>query len=1281
MIKQRMPEESGLSQIRPDFLFTSPSCKESTAWLQPRAVASNPCDLRATIDPDAHLILDATVNSVVAPALIDSGATGVFIHPELVHKCNANLRLKQVPREVRVIDGRIIQSGLITHEASIRLVIGEHQETVTADVTNTGRFSVILGTPWLHRHDPTIYWPQRQVDFESSYCQDNCMASSRNDGAFKVGETGIPLVGGQDGADLGAAVPVASSSQEQVMVQNPTAARVKPSQRPVQIIKGQSSRPGARRPRPVKLAGFRGLQAPRHAFVSAAAFRLSAKDAEIYAIEISECAGSTSDSLPAEYQDLRGVFSEEASNELPNHGTSDMKIEFKEGQEPRNTGLRPMSPAELEELRKYLEENLGKGWIRRSKSPVSAPIVFARKKDGSIRVCIDYRNLNRVTIKNRYPLPLIPELTDRLVGATIFTKLDIRQAYHRVRMALGHEFKTAFKTRYGLFEYLVMPFGLTNAPAQFQSLMQNIFSDLLDISVVIYLDDILIFSKNLQDHQQVVRDVLQRLQKHGLYAKESKCQFHCQSVEFLGMIVSSKGLEMCQDKVQTIKEWPVPNSVKEIQSFLGFANFYRRFICDYSKIAVPLTTLTQKDKKFQWTLQADAAFKEIRSRFLQAPVLLHPNFEKPFVVETDASDVATGGILSQYGTDGYLHPCAYRSSKMSPTEQNYDIYDKELLSVVLAFQDWRIYLEGSPHMTLVISDHKNLEYFLTTKQLNRRQARWSEFLSAFNFEIQHRPGSLNGRADILSRRIDVTNGMHEEKRPLLRLAALESCEPVWTDDDIYERIKIAITEDTTLEPILSFCQNSSQLPLDMRRRLQGYTFKDGLLSFEGRIYVPNDNDLQRQILRSRHDAPAAGHQGRAKTLELVTRSFYWPTIRRYVHRYVDGCDICQRSKPTHHGRYGLMQPIPAGSAPWKRISTDFIVKLPKSNGYDSIMVVVDKNTKLAHFIPTYEKINAYDTASLYLNNIWKHHGTPQEVISDRGSVFVSKFMRRLCELLRIQPSPTTAFHPQSDGQTERVNQVVEQFLRMFTTKQQDDWVDLLPMAEFAYNNACHSATGFSPFYVTYGYHPSLSFLTPTTSTVPAAEDRVRHLQQIHDELKTMITIAGEQAKRNYDRGVILQPTFKIGDRVLLRHENIPTTTPCKKLDSKFLGPFKVISKLSDLVYKLQLPKTLRIHDTFHVSLLEKYREDTIPGRRQIPSPPIVTPDGDIEWEVRKVLDSRVFGRWKKLQYLVSWQGFGPEEDSWEPMANLENAPDAVAEFHRLHPKAPGPHEITTQRGH
>ena len=353
------------------------------------------------------------------------------------------------------------------------------------------------------------------------------------------------------------------------------------------------------------------------------------------------------------------------------------------------------------------------------------------------------------------------------------------------------------------------------------------------------------------------------------------------------------------------------------------------------------------------------------------------------------------------------------------------------------------------------------------------------------------------------------------------------------------------------------------------------------------------------------------------------------------------------------------------------MTADFIVKLPSSGGFDAIMVVVDKTTKLAHFIPTTKTINSNETVMLYLHHVWKHHRTPNEMISDWGPVFVSKFMRRLYELLRIQRAPIIAFHLQSDSQMEHVNQFLEQILQMFTTKRQDDWSDLLPIAEFAYNNSFHSATGFSPFYATYGYHLILSFAKPTTSTVLAVEDRVRQLQEIQEEIKAMIKIADDQAKLHYDRHVQHQPNFKVGEKVLLRHEHIATIAPSKKLSPKFLGPFPIIAKISDLVYRLKLPSTLRIHNVFHVCVLERYQEDTIPGRKRIPPPPIITPEGDTEWEVFRIVDSQISGRGKRLQYLVSWKGYEADQDSWEPAGNLKNAPNAIKEFHCLHPHAPG----------
>jgi hypothetical protein len=415
-----------------------------------------------------------------------------------------------------------------------------------------------------------------------------------------------------------------------------------------------------------------------------------------------------------------------------------------------------MSAVELDTLRAYLDEMLAKGFIRTSTSPGGAPVLFAKKKDGSLRLCVDYRKLNSVTRKNRYPLPLISNLIDRLQSAKIYTKFDLRAGFNNIRIAPGDEWKTAFRTRYGAFEYLVMPFGLTNAPATLQLFMNDIFLDMMDIFVLVYLDDILIFSGDLASHRLHVRQVLNRLRKYELHVKPEKSIFHTNTIEFLGFIVSPSGIAMDPAKTDAISRWPVPKTLKDVQSFLGFANFYRRFISTFSDIVLPLTRLLRKDTPFSWDAPQHQAFVALKSMFSKAPILIHFDPSNPIVLETDASDYAIAAILSQISpSDGDIHPVAFHSRSMQPAEVNYEIYDKELLAIFEAFKVWRPYLEGARHTILVLSDHKNLEYFATTKQLTRRQARWSEFLSTFNFTIRYRAGRLGTKPDALTRRGDV----------------------------------------------------------------------------------------------------------------------------------------------------------------------------------------------------------------------------------------------------------------------------------------------------------------------------------------------------------------------------------------------------------------------------------------------------------------------------------------------------------------------------------------------
>ena len=457
------------------------------------------------------------------------------------------------------------------------------------------------------------------------------------------------------------------------------------------------------------------------------------------------------ESLPHAYSDFVDVASDPGEQGLPPTSRAEHAIELLPGKTAPFGPLYPLSGRELEALRIYLNDALEKGWIQKSESSAGAPILFVPKKDGTLRLCVDYRGLNKVTIKNRYPLPLINEILDRLSGAIVFTKLDLRDAYHRLPIKPSDRWKTAFRTRYGQFEYLVMPFGLTNAPATFQSYINGALHGLVDVSCIVYMDDILIYSGNCEEHELHVKAVLQRLREYGLFIKLSKCLFHVNEVEFLGFIVGTQGIAMDQARVQAVQEWPTPNTHHDIQVFLGFTNFYRGFIRDYSKITAPITELLKgmqngrKTGPLDWTVKATRAFDQLKLRFQEAPLLRHFDPEQELRLETDASGTGIGGVLSQPfdGGDGTLtwRPIAFLSKKFSSEQTRYSVGDQEMLAIVKAFEEWRHYLDTPSKTVTVITDHEALTKFMDNKKLARkRQTRWAEFLAAFDFTIQWRAG-------------------------------------------------------------------------------------------------------------------------------------------------------------------------------------------------------------------------------------------------------------------------------------------------------------------------------------------------------------------------------------------------------------------------------------------------------------------------------------------------------------------------------------------------------------
>lgn len=862
-----------------------------------------------------------------------------------------------------------------------------------------------------------------------------------------------------------------------------------------------------------------------------------------------------------------------------------------------------------------------------------------------------------------------------------------------------------------------MPFGLTNAPATFQTYINETLAEYLDRFCSAFLDDTIIYSETYEEHIVHVRQVLKKLAEAGLHLHPKKCEFHRTETTYLGLVIGRDGIRMQPEKVEAVRNWKVPSNLTDVRSFVGFANFYRRFIHGFSSVVHPLTELTRKGVRFKWEKNQQLAFEELKNRFTTAPVLAHFDFERDVVVETDASDYVSAGVLSQYDDDGILHPVAYFSTKHSPAECNYEIYDKELMAIVRAFEHWRAELQSVENPIQVLSDHKNLEYFMSTKLLNRRQARWAEFLSRFNFQITYRPGKKGGKPDALTRRSeDLPAEEGDERRkhmeqtvlkPHNLAPSLHAC-AAWLNDipgrpPPLERQQKSQHEMLRLladnppgdgrDPLKTLLEQAYQADKTPHEVLQALARGDrrhpeltlaecenrqGILLYRGRIFVPNHDELRLYIIRAHHDTPAFGHPGRAKTLELIQREYYWKSIRKDVDRYVRNCDTCRRSRTARHSPFGLLRSLPTPQAPWQDISMDFVVGLPWSNGHDAIWVVADRLTKQRHLVPCRGDVDARELADLFLQWVFRLHGLPETIVSDRGTQFASHFWGRLCERLQIGRRMSTAFHPQTDGQTERLNAVMEQYLRSYVNYLQDDWSSWLPLAEFAANNQASESTQVSPFFALHGYHPrATTDLRPATDPTPGDPEALAAattLQEIHEHLRAEMSRAQAIQAENGDRRRTPAPIFRPGDWVWLDARNITTRRPSKKLDHRRLGPYEVLETVGPNAARLRLPDTVRLHPVFHVSLLEHAASDPLPGQ-QSPPPPAVIVDGEEEWEVERVLDSRLY--YNRLQYLVKWKGY--DAPTWQPLADLEHAVEAVRDFHRLNPDRPRPPALAGAR--
>lgn len=674
------------------------------------------------------------------------------------------------------------------------------------------------------------------------------------------------------------------------------------------------------------------------------------------------------------------------------------------------------------EVTHMLEHNI----IRPSSSPWSSPVVMVRKQDGSWRFCVDYRKLNSVTHRDAYPLPRIDSTLDSLAGATYFTTLDLASGYWQVAVDDNDKEKTAFSTLNGHFEFNVMPFGLTNAPATFQRLMACVLAGLTGEECLIYLDDIIVFSSSFEEHLSRLTRVFQALQHAGLQLKPTKCHFACREVKYLGHIVSEKGIKPDPSKVKAVSEYPIPKNVKELKQFLGLSNYYRRFIKNYAHIAEPLHRMQQKDKcPFQWDVTCQQAFDALKHKLTTSPILAYPNFTIPFVVYSDASDTAIGGILGQIQNNQEVVLC-YCSRQLSKTERKYSTVEREALAAVSVIKEFYPYLYGFQFK--LITDHNPLTSLKALKDPGGRLARWMMYLQQFDFQVEYRAGKNHGNADTMSRIPSSDLAMS------VLIAELGG--------NVTE-VQAAQSADPELVPIITALSNSNPPPRNIAPGLKRCFLNNGLLrrtsqgsstsTSHTQVILPSC--LRQSALQQLHDF--SGHLGVHKTMDKVKQRFYWPGYESDVTKWVAECCCCQQRKAPQPAQAAPLGTITANH-PFEKLSWDIMGPLPvTSQGNKYVLVITDLFTKWIEAF-SLKSTDSETLARILIDEVICRYGVPSTLHSDQGANLTSNLISSLCDTLGITQTRTTAYHPQGNAQVERFNRTLEAMLAKIVSENQSD---------------------------------------------------------------------------------------------------------------------------------------------------------------------------------------------------------------------------------------------------
>jgi hypothetical protein len=1136
------------------------------------------------------------LNNYRSKVLVDSGASDNFIDYRLVKTLGIKTVKIPQPIPLQFADGKDAEDGVTLKTVPVGVTIGNHYEEIRFYVTKLN-YPVIVGHPWLAIHNPQIDWKYSRVTFNSTHCVKNCILNKKID--MNVRKKVLNKIDDLEKqctikttVDKKPSLAISHISFKQFKSHVKKRDKIKNMEVGAYIMTVDQGR--------ARIRVMNSMQESVYPFMNAT--------------------GKSATSIPAEiYDKFADVFSKENADKLPEHRSYDCNIDLVPDAKPSRGKIYNLTKEEEKVLQEWIQENLDKNFIRSSSSSFAAPCFFVKQKD-KLRLCMDYRALNSQTVKNRYPIPLITDLIRTLSQGKIFTTLDLRGAYNLLRIKKGDEYKTAFVTKFGQYEFLVMPFGLANAPAQFQSMMNELFKKQIGNYVLVYLDDIVIYSQNREDHQKHIYDVLQILRDNKLYCKPEKCHFYQEEIKYLGYIITSKGVRMDPSKVKAVADWPVPKTTREVQKFIGFANFYRSLIDNFASLTQPLTQLLKNGVKFQWNKEHQNAFDLLKKAFQKESFLKHPNESNPFVLETDASDFAVAGILSQLDEDNVLKPVGFFSRQLDKSQRNYDIYDKELLAIVSCFSHWRHFLQGNNHRTLVMTDHKNLEFFMTTKKLTRRQARWSAMLSEYDFLISHIPGAQN-RSDLLSRRPDYQIEQASENLiKIIREDQVLKLNEV-TVPQVRSSVKTLHSENLNIDintstdwPLLiaDFLQSHDSVWLDgipapllskCKKQLKNFQFKDDRLvrvSEDGKTmawYLPATNRVE--VIEHYHKNLA--HLKTNSILDILKTRYWWPDMSDAINKVVKDCYRCQlsesnpkREKPKH------VVPIPPVPLPFERWGVDFIQDLPTTlSGNKHIVTAIDYATRwvVAKAVPNRDK----ETVIKFLyNDILVNYMAPFEILTDRGNAFLSDAVEEFEKKHGIRHKRTTPYHPQTNGMVERMHSMLGHGITTLCEGQPDRWDEFLPQTLMAVRSRTHSVTGYSPFELLYGVKPRFMFDKdpPPCTMQPVTEleeeeklgwARIRAAQSFGQMRAAAYERSQMQAKR-IEKQHQAHPDsfnkFKIGDKVKLKHfEKL-------KFEFNWKGPYQIVDYGFPKTYWLMDPQGRRLDTPWHQDNLEPWRDNS-----------------------------------------------------------------------------------------